>query len=137
MVPKPRSKHKYCGVCRKYYEEYLDVTFCIIFSTLIPTRTKNAWRTPNTRKLLRINAKSSGQRMFNRKKFQCRKISQSRPGSTKTNIKTLPKALSNRRSKSSTKFINLTSLMNPYLKICSHDSSFQLSKTLSLDKSTQ
>jgi hypothetical protein len=33
--------------------------------------------------------------------------------------------------------MNSTNLMNPYLKICSHDSPFQLTKTLSLDKSTQ
>jgi len=23
MVPKPRSRQKYCGVCRDYYDEYL------------------------------------------------------------------------------------------------------------------
>lgn len=24
MVPKPRSRHKYCGVCRGHYEDYKD-----------------------------------------------------------------------------------------------------------------
>jgi hypothetical protein len=26
MVPKPRSRHRYCGVCRNHYEDYMNHT---------------------------------------------------------------------------------------------------------------
>lgn len=26
MVPKPRSRHRYCGVCRNHYEDYMEHT---------------------------------------------------------------------------------------------------------------
>jgi hypothetical protein len=26
MVPKPRSRHRYCGVCRSHYEDYMEHT---------------------------------------------------------------------------------------------------------------
>lgn len=26
MVPKPRSRHRYCGVCRNHYDDYMDHT---------------------------------------------------------------------------------------------------------------
>lgn len=46
MVPKPRSKHMYCGVCKESYKDYYVVRYWFTFSMWIRNNTANKQANP-------------------------------------------------------------------------------------------